>query len=166
MMQPLKQKPTELGLKEYLEVYGDIYEHNPWIAEAAYAGAHDTVEELHQDMMKVLEKATDEQKLTLIKAHPQLACAQGDLSQASTTEQAGAGLDQCTAEEFEQFRHLNKSYWEKFGFPFIIAVRGLDKSDILTAFKARIFNERAQELAIALEQINRIALLRLKELGK
>lgn len=165
IMQALRQKPSTLSLEDYLEIYGGIYEHNPWIAQAAYAGPHDTVEDLHRAMMAVLEGATDEQKLTLIKAHPQLACTEGELSQASTYEQTDAGLTHCTPAEYEEFQHLNKSYWQKFAFPFIIAVKGLSKAHILSAFKTRLLHERDQELAIALVQINRIALLRLKELG-
>lgn len=166
IMQPLKQKPSQLSFDTYLEIYGGIYEYNPWIAQAAYTGAHDTVEDLHRAMMAVLEEASEDQKLTLIKAHPQLACTEGELSQASTCEQTDAGLTQCTALEYEEFQHLNKSYWQKFAFPFIIAVKGLSKAHILAAFKTRLLHERQQELAIALEQINRIALLRLKELGQ
>ncbi len=162
--------PTStLGRDAFVGRYGGIYEHSPWIAEAVWdAGltdACDTPSGLAAAMAAVLEAANDDAKLTLIRAHPDLAgkaALRGDLTEESTNEQAGAGLDLCSAEEFERFQRLNSTYTEKFGFPFIIAVKGLDRHMILDAFEQRIANDPKTEFVTALEQINKIARLRLE----
>jgi OHCU decarboxylase len=164
----LKYKPSELGIDEYLDVYGGIYEHSPWIAEAAFDDADiDTIEGLHSAMKMAVANGTDKQKLALIKAHPNLGVAPAEidsLSASSTSEQTGAGLKECTPEEFEEFQQLNADYMEKFGFPFIIAVKGLSRQKILENFRQRINNDAEEEFKTALEQIDKIAYLRLSEL--
>ncbi len=160
---------SALGREAFVSRYGGIYEHSPWIAEAVWdiglTGTHDTPSGLAAAMAAALDAADDDAKLTLIRAHPDLAgkaALRGELTEESTSEQAGAGLDQCSAEEFARFQTLNTAYTEKFSFPFIIAVKGLDRHMILDAFEQRIANDPETEFATALEQINKIARLRLE----
>lgn len=166
----LPQGISKLTIGEFVEAFGGIYEHSPWVAEEAYA-QHDTilsVRELHTAMKAAVAAATQERQMALIKAHPELACKEVDakkLTQASTSEQKGAGLDRCTPEEFAAFQKLNAAYREKFGFPFIIAVKGLDRQKILEAFRKRLENSPDDEFDEALEQIDRIAFFRLMSLS-
>ncbi|HYD18582.1 MAG TPA: 2-oxo-4-hydroxy-4-carboxy-5-ureidoimidazoline decarboxylase [Patescibacteria group bacterium] len=164
---PLTVRPRDVALDVFLRVYGGIYEHSPWIAEAAYKNALPvaTVAELHAAMVTAVAAGTVEQKLALIRAHPDLAPAIGTaLTDASVSEQKSAGLKECTAEEFAEFQRLNKVYKEKFGFPFIVAVKGLNRHDILERFRARMGNTPDAEFATALAQIDRIAFFRLMAL--
>lgn len=166
----LRHKPGSLKLDEFLGIYGRIYEHSPWIAEAAYASgsAIDTVEGLYAAMVDAVAQGGRDRQLALIRAHPVLGVAPAQLdtlTKESVSEQKGAGLNQCTPEEFAEFQKLNAAYGEKFGFPFIIAVKGLGRQDILKAFRARIQNDPETEFAAALEQINKIAKFRLMELA-
>lgn len=156
-----------------MDVYQGIYEHSGWIALGAWAAMSghnlDTVQGLHREMMRTVDRASEAGKMTLICAHPDLAgkLAVGEeLTAESKAEQAGAGLDACTEEEFEEFHKLNRAYKEKFGFPFIIAVKEHDRHSILSAFRARVNNDRQQEFETALAEINKIAYYRLKELGE
>lgn len=166
---PLTQKPADLAIGDFLRIYGGIYEHSPWIAEGAYALRADitTVVGLHTAMKMTVANAPREKKLALIMAHPDLACAPAEVSkltQSSVSEQKGAGLNQCTPEEFAEFQKLNADYKKKFGFPFIIAVKGLNRQDILQAFRKRINNAPEDEFNTALGQIDRIAYFRLMAL--
>jgi OHCU decarboxylase len=156
----------------FVERFGGIYEHSPWIAEAVYerglTAAEDTPEGLAAALAEIFEKASRNEKLALIRAHPDLAgraAIAGDLTQSSRSEQSGAGLDRCTPEEYRRFQELNAAYKEKFGFPFILAVAGKTRQEILAAFEARIGNAPATEFHTALEQINRIALIRLQRMA-
>tara|TARA_R110001583_G_scaffold170151_1_gene323500 strand:+ start:227 stop:706 length:480 start_codon:yes stop_codon:yes gene_type:complete len=149
--------------------YGDVYEHSPWVAEAAWqhglTEAHDEPDALAELMGLMLQQASSEQQINVIQAHPDLAgkaAMAGELTQDSTSEQAGAGLDQCSPEEFARFETLNAAYKEKFGFPFVIAVKGLDRHAILAAFEERLNNDAATERQTAIEQIIRIARFRLR----
>jgi OHCU decarboxylase len=151
--------------QEFLKKYGGIYEHSPWIAEAAFAAGADTAEKIHAAMKAAVTNASREKKLALICAHPDLACAERNLTAESTSEQQGAGLKQCSPEEFAEFQKLNIEYKKKFGFPFIIAVKGLNRQDILQAFRSRIHNDAAAEFDTALEQIHKIARFRLMALS-
>jgi 2-oxo-4-hydroxy-4-carboxy-5-ureidoimidazoline decarboxylase len=144
---------------EFIKRYGGIYEHSPWIAEAAY-GAGD----IPAAMKRVVENGTYEQKLALIRAHPDLAGKLGVLTKESASEQKGAGLDQCSPEEFAEFQKLNDAYKNKFGFPFIIAVKGHTRQSILENFRVRLHNDKDTEFAAALEQIHKIAGFRLEAL--
>lgn len=170
-MTPLKAKPSEIGHDAYMDLYGGIYEHSPWIAEAAWQSRSgdslDHLEALHAAMKAAVDAADQDPKLALIRAHPDLAgkaAQRGELTSESRSEQAGAGLDQCSAEEFADFQSLNAAYKEKFGFPFIIAVKGLDRAAILAAFRARLTHDQETEFDTAITQIHRIALLRLSDL--
>jgi len=168
---PLNIKPSAINEEMYLETYGGIYEHSPWIAQAAWETqtreALDTVGGLHQQMMLAVATASKAAKTKLICAHPDLAgklAVNNALTPESKSEQAGAGLDKCSAEEFTEFRSLNANYKEKFGFPFIIAVKGHDRQSILSNFRARINNTREIEFNTALQEIDKIALIRLQAL--
>ncbi|GGA19969.1 allantoinase PuuE [Neptunicoccus cionae] len=163
--------PTEMDKDTFVSHYGSIFEHSPWIAEGAHGlelgPAHNTAIGLHSALCRVFRSASDELRLGVLQAHPDLAgklAAAKQLTAESTSEQASAGLDALTDEERETFQALNKEYTGKFGFPFIIAVKGLTKDDILTAFKTRIHNDRDTELATACKQVERIALLRLSDI--
>ena len=163
--------PTLLDRDAFVARFGGVFEHSAWIAERAWelelGPAHDTAVGLHNALARMFRSASEEERLGVLTAHPDLA---GKLAQAkrltaeSTAEQAGAGLDSLTDAERAEFTALNDEYVAKFGFPFIIAVRGLGKSDILAAFKRRIGNDRPTEFATACAQVERIALLRLKDM--
>ena len=165
----LTKKPSDLSLGEFIREYGGIYEHSPWIAEGAYTARANiaTVVALHTAMKTAVANAPRDKKLALIKAHPDLACAPFEaakLTQSSVSEQKGAGLNQCTAEEYAEFQKLNADYKKKFGFPFIIAVKGLNRLDILKEFRRRMNNAPDEEFNTALGQIDRIAYFRLMAL--
>jgi OHCU decarboxylase len=153
----------------FVACFGGIYEHSPWIAEAVWGSAGpgtdcDTVAGLAEAMAAALDAAPRGVKLALIRAHPDLAgkaAVAGELTADSASEQAGAGLDRCSPEEFARFQELNAAYKAKFGFPFIIAVRGLGRAEILDAFERRLGNGAEAEFATALGEINRIAAMRL-----
>lgn len=160
--------PSTLSREAFVAAFADIYEHSPWVAEQAYDLGQgpelDEIETLHQRMSDILLNADHDRQLALIKAHPDLAgkaAVQGQLTQASTQEQAGAGIHQCTAEEFKRFTELNEAYKAKFAFPFIMAVKGSNRHQILAAFESRIHHSAEAEFACALAQINKIALFRL-----
>jgi len=151
---------------EFVARYGGIYEHSAWVAEEAAgdAMANEELEQIAVIMADCVDNASTERQLALIRAHPDLAGkAQlaGELTQDSTTEQSKAGLDQCSADEYAQFQSLNDRYHEKFGFPFVMAVRASTRAEILTAFAARLENDAATEFETALEEIHKIARLRL-----
>lgn len=156
----------------FVEKFGGVYEHSAWIAEAVHrrglSPREDTPDGLASAMAGVLANADQAAKLALLHAHPDLAgraAIAGDLTHSSRSEQAGAGLDRCTPEEYRRFQELNDSYKAKFGFPFIMAVAGKTRQDILRAFEARLNNEAAAEFATALEQIDRIARVRLGKMA-
>jgi 2-oxo-4-hydroxy-4-carboxy-5-ureidoimidazoline decarboxylase len=118
-------------------------------------------------MSNAVETADEAKQLALINAHPELAgkaAVRGELTAESTREQSGAGLSQCTQEEFDRLVALNAAYRGKFGFPFILAVRGYDRHGIIANFEARVNNSHADELRASLDQIYRIARFRLDDL--
>lgn len=163
--------PSTLTRADFLARYGGVYEHSPWIAERVFDGGltaeHDTAEGLAAAMAAVVDAAGDAEQLALLRAHPDLAgklAVRGELTAESTSEQAGAGLDQCTPDQFTRFQDLNDAYKARFGFPFILAVKGYHRDDILSVFERRVGNDAATERATALAQVHRIALLRLREI--
>jgi 2-oxo-4-hydroxy-4-carboxy-5-ureidoimidazoline decarboxylase len=163
--------PSRLTREEFVERFGSVYEHSPWIAERVWDSGHDAtldgIEALHQRMADTFLAASAEEQLGVIKAHPDLAgraAVRGELTESSSAEQAGAGLDQCSAEEFHRFTRLNEAYQAKFGFPFIMAVKGSNRHQILKAFEERIDNSPSEEFVRALAEINRIALFRLQQM--
>jgi 2-oxo-4-hydroxy-4-carboxy-5-ureidoimidazoline decarboxylase len=152
----------------FVELFGGVFEHAPWVAEQAFdAGPFHSVEALHGALVDAMRRAPRERQLALIRAHPDLAgraAIAGDLTAASSAEQASAGLDQCMPAEFERFRELNDKYKEKFAFPFILAVKGRTREQILAAFERRLHDSIEAEFEEALSQIARIAWLRLGDL--
>ena len=161
--------PSQLDKADFVSRYGSIFEHSPWIAERAWDGemgpANDTAVGLHFALRSQFRMATDEERLAVLRAHPDLAgklAAAKRLTAESTAEQQSAGLDALTDGERQRFTMLNTAYVDKFGFPFIIAVRDHDKTGILAAFEQRIANSAEEEFATACRQVERIALLRLK----
>jgi OHCU decarboxylase len=164
-------KPSSLSRTLFVERFGGVYEHSPWVAGAAHhsglgAGA-DNAAGLAAAMARAMAAGSPEAKLALVNAHPDLAgklALSKKLTAESTGEQAGAGLDQLSADELARFTHLNDSYRARFGFPFIMAVRGKTKADILAAFEQRLAHDRPAEFETALAQIDRIAALRLAEI--
>ncbi len=166
---PADLRPSRMSRAMFVELFGDVFEHSPWIADRAYdaglTSAEDTAEGLHAALIQVLSGATREQKLALIRAHPDLAgrLKLKDLTTDSQSEQASAGLDRLTEEERNRFLALNDAYRQKFGFPFIMAVKGRSKEEIMAAFEERLEHDPEQEFETAVGQVEIIALLRLKE---
>ena len=160
-------KPSTLERDAFLARFGPVYEASPWVADAVWPAAQRGELETPQAMARAMREAVDaaprDRKLALIRAHPQLAVA-GRMAEASVREQKGAGLDQCSPDELHAFRRLNATYDERFGFPFIIAVSGLSRGDILAAFEKRLENDAETEFATAIAQIHRIAGFRLAAL--
>jgi OHCU decarboxylase len=159
----------QLTLEEFVSRYGGIYEHSPWVAQETHQAAAkvEDVNELAEIFANCVDEAGDEKKLALIRAHPDLAgkaAISGDLTGESTAEQSSAGIDQCTQEEYQQFQELNDRYKEKFGFPFVMAVRDSNRHEILAAFKSRLGHELQTEFETAIREIHKIASLRLQEL--
>ncbi len=156
-----------MNKSEFIAAFGGIYEHSPWVAERVQSLLGDQrpdTNTLAKLMADCVDNASEETQLELIRAHPDLAGkAQiaGELTADSTEEQSRAGLDQCSAEEFERFQMLNESYKKKFGFPFIKAVRKSNRAEILQAFEARLENDYDTEFEIALMEIHKIARFRL-----
>jgi 2-oxo-4-hydroxy-4-carboxy-5-ureidoimidazoline decarboxylase len=166
---PIAQDELQrLDRKRFAELFGDVFEHAPWVAERAFdAGPFRSIEALHGAMVDAMRCAPRERQLALIRAHPDLAgraAIAGALTAASSAEQTSAGLDQCTPAEFARFRQLNASYQEKFRFPFILAVKGRTRAEILAAFEQHLDNSPEAEFDEALNQIARIARLRLEDL--
>jgi len=167
-MTALTPKPSALARAAFIAAYGGVYEASPWVAKAVAADAgEDALDELdamQAAMREAVDAAGREKQLALIRAHPELAgraAIAGEMTEDSQTEQKGAGLDQCSPEEFAEFNTLNTRYNEKFAFPFIIAVKGHTRQTILEAFRRRIENDAKTEFETALEQIHRIAAIRL-----
>jgi len=144
-----------------------IYEHSPWIAERVFAARpFASRDALHAAMQRTMHGASHDEQLALIRAHPELLgkLEAAQLTEASRGEQAGAGLDRCTAAQKSRMQALNQAYREKFGFPFIVAVKGLGWAGIIEHIEARLGNTREVEFATALQEIGRIARFRLEAL--
>jgi OHCU decarboxylase len=163
-------KPSGMDRDTFVAQFGGIFEHSAWVAEGAYAlelgPTHDNAAGVHQMMARVFRSADADARLAVLNAHPDLAgklAAAKRLTSESTAEQASVGLDALTDKERESFVALNTAYTDKFGFPFIIAVRDNTKASIMQAFKRRISNDRDAEFSEACRQVERIAKLRLIE---
>jgi len=143
-----------------------LFEHSPWVE--ARADARPSSGDRHADLMAVVHDATPEERLALIRAHPELAgkaAVDGSLTEASAAEQASAGLDRLSQAEFDRFQTLNAAYTQKFGFPFIVCVRLTNKAGILAAMERRLANDRDTEIATALDEIGKIVRLRLETMA-
>jgi OHCU decarboxylase len=167
--------PTDLAkhsAKEFMETFGNIYEHSPWVAEQALKqvlgnNEYNDLEMFHQLLCKVMLQANNDLQDNLILSHPMLAgkkAQKKELTDFSTIEQKSAGLNDCNDSEIELFEELNHKYFVKFNFPFIMAVKEKDKSEILASFRSRQKNTVSQERLKALSEINKIAWLRIKEI--
>jgi chitin deacetylase len=164
------ERPSRMALNRFVTRFGGIFEHSPWIAERAWhlelGPAHDSAAGLHNALARMFRAASPEERLGVLKAHPDLAgklAAAKRLTPESTAEQASAALDALTDDERSRFQRLNEEYVAKHGFPFIIAVRDNTKATILRAFETRIGNDTTTEFATACAQVERIAELRLKD---
>lgn len=165
------ERPSQMSRDRFVERFGSIFEHSPWIADRAFdlelGPAHDSATGLHNALARMFRSASADERMGVLRAHPDLAgklAAAKRLTPESTAEQASAALDALTDAERETFQRLNADYVAKHGFPFIIAVRDNTKDSILAAFHTRIGNDTATEFSTACAQVERIAELRLKDL--
>ncbi|MEZ5477516.1 MAG: 2-oxo-4-hydroxy-4-carboxy-5-ureidoimidazoline decarboxylase [Thiolinea sp.] len=165
-------RPRDMNQAGFVARFGGVYEHSPWIAEQVWQAGLDKTQDhpagLSAAMQQVVAAASHEQLMALICAHPDLAgkaAVQGELTAESSAEQSGAGINQCTPEEFERFQHYNAAYQAKFGFPFIMAVKGSNRHQILAAFEERLQHDATTEFNRALAEINKIARFRLDALA-
>ena len=159
---------NQLSEADFVKLLGGIFEHSPWVAEgAASARPYNSVAELHAAMVRQIEGAGEQAQLKLIRAHPELAgkaAVRGELTDESTSEQAGAGLDQCSPQEYARLTELNEAYNKKFGFPFILAVKGYDRAGIIQQFERRLQRSVEDEKRESLQQIYKIGGFRLNDL--
>ena len=167
-----KPAPHELSRMAFIATFGGIYEHSPWVAETLYdqglSKDDSNPTKLFKRMAAIVDAAGDKRQMALLCAHPELAgklAISGSLTAESTAEQASAQLDQCSAEEFAEFQNLNQRYQETFGHPFIIAVRGLNRTQILATFRKRVNHSAGVEFRTALAEVHKIAKLRLDQLA-
>jgi len=161
-------KINKLSRSEFVEIFANIFEKTKWIAEKLYnQKPFDNFKDLCSKMLGIFETAGKETQLKILGAHPDLAdkITVNLLTSNSWSEQSNAGLDQCSEEEFNEFKNLNKSYRQKYGFPFVIAVKGKNKIEILSEFRKRILNSVDEEFNEAIIQVGKIANLRLNEIN-
>ena len=161
-------KINKLTKSEFVKVFANIFENAGWIAEKLYnQKPFDNFEELSSKMINIFENSSNEEKLKILNDHPDLAnkAKIGLLTPNSTEEQTNAGLNNCTENEFNEFKKLNTIY-KKFGFPFILAVKGKNKNEILNNFRQRIVSDSKTEFEEATNQVKKIANLRLEEIKK
>ena len=157
---------NEMERDQFVGSIGWVFEHSPWVAERAYgARPFASIDALHAAMDSEMRRATTDEQLALLRAHPDLG-ARARMSGASTAEQEGAGLDRLSPVQFETLQRLNSEYRDAFGFPFLYAVKGSTKYDILMALERRLQEAPEQEFREALRQVYRIAEFRLREAVK
>ena len=159
-------KLNKLSKPEFISIFGNVFEKTEWIAERCYESKpYNNTDELVSKMMKIFENIEKEKHLKILNSHPDLAIAK-KLTKDSKNEQKNASLNQCTDEEFAEFKKLNEEYKKKFGFPFIVAVKGKNKEEILNSFRQRITNNINLEFEEAKKQVKKIANFRLSEIIK
>jgi len=159
-------KVNNLRKSDFISIFGNVFEKTQWIAEKAYdSKPYKNFEELFSKMMEIFENSKKERHLEILNSHPDLA-VEKKLTEDSKNEQKNASLNQCTDEEFVEFRKLNNEYKKKFGFPFIIAVKGKNKEEILNNFRQRLINNINLEFKEAKKQVKKIASFRLSEIIK
>jgi len=157
-------KINQLTKNDFIDIFGNVFEKTYWIADKAYnLKPYNSLNELSSSIIKIYENSSKEDFLKIFNAHPELAVEQ-KLTEDSQKEQNNANLNQCSNEEFNEFQNLNIEYKKKFSFPFIIAVKGKNKDEILTNFRKRIKNETSLEFEEAKKQVKKIADFRLKEI--
>jgi len=162
-------KINKSSQSEFIKIFDNIFEKAKWIAEKLYTQKpFSDFEELSSKILNIFETATKEKQLKILNSHPDLADKTkiGSLTTESREEQSNAGLDQCSEEEFIEFKNLNEKYKKKFGFPFIYAVKGKSKMEILSNFRRRISYDINDEFIEAKKQVKKIASLRLNEINK
>ncbi|QQK77230.1 2-oxo-4-hydroxy-4-carboxy-5-ureidoimidazoline decarboxylase [Salicibibacter cibarius] len=154
---------NDMSREIFIGTLGKIYEHSPWVAERSLTSRpFSSLDDLHETMKKTVQSANKKEKLTLLRAHPDLA-GRVELTTSSQKEQSGAGLDQLSQEEYENFLALNRRYTEKFNFPFIMAVKGHSKDSIYHSMMERVENDYDREYETALNEIYKIARFRLED---
>jgi OHCU decarboxylase len=159
---------NELDRAAFVERFGPLFEHSPWVAEAAWSDRpFADREQLYEALVAAMHAAPRERKLALISAHPDLAgkaAVEGTLTDSSTREQASAGLDRLTPDEYDAFTRTNAAYRERFGFPLVVCAREHTKESILRVAAERLSNGEDEEIRVALEEIAKIARLRLEDM--
>jgi 2-oxo-4-hydroxy-4-carboxy-5-ureidoimidazoline decarboxylase len=159
-------KFNKLSKTEFISIFGNIFEKTKWIAERCYESKpYNNLDELVSKMLKIFENIEKERHLEILNSHPDLA-VEKKLTEDSKNEQKNSSLNQCTDEEFVEFKKLNEEYKKKFGFPFIIAVKEKNKEEILNSFRQRITNNINLEFEEAKKQVKKIATFRLDEIIK
>jgi len=158
--------PEALSDAEFVARYAALFEHSPWVVERA--ARRRPFADLHAGLMQVVADASEEERLALIRAHPELASKAAidrTLTAESASEQASAGLDRLTQADYDRFHMLNAAYRDRFAMPFLICVRLTDKAGILAAMESRLGNDRATEVAAAIAEIGKIVRLRLEDMA-
>ena len=159
-------KVNKLNKSDFISIFGNVFEKTEWIAQKSYdSKPYKNFEELFSKMMEIYENSNKESHIKILNAHPDLAIEKR-LTEDSKNEQQNASLNQCTNEEFLEFKKLNEEYKKKFGFPFITAVKGKNKEEILNSFRQRITNNINLEFEEAKKQVKKIASFRLSEIIK
>ena len=159
-------KVNNLSKSDFISVFGNVFEKTKWISERAYdSKPYNNFEELFAKMIEIFENSNNKNHLKILRAHPDLTVKE-KLTKDSQNEQANASLNECSDKEFKEFKKLNKKYKKKFGFPFIIAVKGKNKNEILNKFKKRVLNNIDIEFKEAKKQVKKIATFRLNEIKK
>jgi len=159
-------KINKLSKPDFISIFGNIFEKTEWIAQKSYdSKPYKNYDELFLKMIEIFDNTNKENHLKILNAHPDLA-VEKKLTKDSKNEQKNASLNQCTSEEFIEFKKLNEEYKVKFGFPFIIAVKGKNKEEILNSFRQRITNNINLEFEEAKRQVKKIASFRLSEIIK
>jgi len=157
-------KINQLTKNDFIDIFGNVFEKTYWIADKAFnLKPYKNLNELLSTIIEIYENSSKEDYLKIFNSHPELT-VEKKLTEDSQKEQDNANLNQCNNEEFNEFQNLNNNYRKKFGFPFIIAVKGKNKDEILTNFRKRIKNEISLEFEEAKKQVKKIADFRLKEI--
>ena len=158
------QKVNQMNKEEFVNTFGWIFEHSPWVAEIAWDRLpFQSCKELFQAMITVVQNAKGPLQLALLRSHPDLG-TKVKMSEVSQKEQAGVGLDKLSKGEYEEFVSLNQIYVEKFGFPFIMAVKGQNKDSILSSMKERVDSDYEVECITAIKEVYKIARFRLNDI--
>jgi 2-oxo-4-hydroxy-4-carboxy-5-ureidoimidazoline decarboxylase len=148
----------------FVDILGSVYEHSPWVAERTWSEQpFSSIDDVHESMESAVRNVSREEKLQLLRAHPDLG-ERTEMTEASQREQASAGLDQLSPSQYEAFQQLNETYREKFGFPFIIAVKDESPDTIRKAMEERVDHSKSEEFQTALNEVHTIARFRLEEL--
>ena len=159
-------KVNKLNKSDFISIFGNVFEKTEWIAERVFNYIpYENFDNLLLKFFKIYNESNKESIIKILNSHPELVVEQ-KLTNESKKEQKGAGLNECSKEEVEEFKKLNLNYKKKFGFPFIIAVKGKNKNDILSYFRTRIKNSFDEEFIEAKKQVREIATFRFKEIIK